>query len=282
MTNPDVDSLDGIEEVAFTVTTAQVSILLPVGMVPIAEYPHSTTYGELVDDTDDPLVAHRTVTVRRWYTDTPHRPSAQTVAELALHDSPLSYDWTGPATGTTVDGTTAITRPFRDHDGIVGTVTACDLIDTVVTVRATWHPNDRTGAARMPRIASSARLLALSDLAVDRASLYHPVLGISFNIPLGWHIPTAERHVITLANDTTTVTFTRVDTSNTNSATEHITIATASPLQLVATADNATSPNEIAASDRSPEQLLINAHGITDATRSDTMGLIASLRTHPR
>jgi hypothetical protein len=282
LTNPDVDYLDGVEEVAFTATTAQVSILLPVGMVPIAEYPHSTTYGELVDETDDPLVAHRTVTIRRWYTDSPHRPSAETVAELALHDSPLSHDWTGPTTTTTVDGTTATSRPFRDHDGIVGTVTACDLIDTVVTVRSTWHPDDRTGSTRMPRVASSARFLALSDLAVDRASLYHPVIGISLNIPLGWHIPTAERHVITLANDTTTVTFTRVDTSDAIPAHERITIATASPLHLVAAADNAASPTEIAASDRSPEQLLINAHGITDATRGDTMGLIASLRTHPR
>ena len=282
MTNPEVEHLDGVEEVAFTATTAQMSILLPVGMVPIADYPHSTTYGELVDHTDDPLVAHRTVTIRRWYTDTPHRPSVETVAELALHDSPLSYDWTGPSTGTTVDGTTAITRPFRDHDGIVGTVTACDLIDTVVTVRSTWHPDDRTGATRMPRVASSARLLALSDLAVDRASLYHPVLGISFTLPLGWHIPTAERPVITLANDTTTVTFTRGDANTIIGMSEHITIATASPLQLVATTDNATAPTVIAASDRSPEQLLVNAHGITDATRSDTMSLIASLRTHPR
>lgn len=274
-------SVADINLIAFTAEQAAVSVLLSPGMVPIAETNTSTTYGELVDDTDDPSIGHRSLTIRRWRTDTPHRPSTETVAALALHDSPLSRDWTGPASPTTVDGAPATTRPFREHDGVVGAVVTCDLIDSVVTLRATWHPDDHEGATALITSTGTARLLAVSDLVVDRSSLYHPLLGVSFEIPLGWVVSKAEPDHLTMSRGSTTITLSRSVEVPNSAGPEPINITSVAPLQFTATAD--TNPLTcLTAVSNDDEHLIVRAEHVDDVTRSDMITFINTIRTHPR
>ena len=265
--------------VAFTASEPRVSVLVPVGLVPISSGPASVTYGDPAGDPDD-ITAHRTLTVRRWSTVTGHAPSAEAVALLALHDAPLSDDWTGPAMATTLDGAAARTRPFRDHDGIVGSVTTCPLIDSTVTVRATWHPDDRAAPALLDRSATDARLLHVDDLMVDRGSLHHPRVGISVAFPIGWDITTVAADRLTLVNGPTTITIDRGDHDRLAVAGTPIDVVP--PLTLTVTADAAADPSHLRAIADGPEPLTVDAVGVDSTTRADTMAILASLRTHPR
>jgi hypothetical protein len=255
------------------------SVLVPVGLVPIASGASWVTYGDPAGDPDG-VTAHRTLTVRRWSTVTGHAPSAESLALLALHDAPLSDDWTGPAVATTVDGAAASTRSFHEHDGIIGTVTTCPLIDTTVTVRATWHPDDRDAAALFHRSVTEARSLHVDDLMVDRASLYHPLLGVSLALPIGWDISTAVDDQLSLVNGPTHLTLSR-------SAPDALAVTLpatrpAPPLTLAISADHAEHPTHLRAVADGPDPVSVEATGVEPATRADTLAIITSLRTHPR
>ena len=267
------------DHVAFTVAGAHASVPVPVGMVPISTTATSATFAETSAEPDD-VTAQRTLIVRRWSTVTGHAPSAETVTLLALHDSPLSDDWAGAATATTVDGAPANVRPLRDHDGIVGTVTTCALIDSVVTLRATWHRDDTDAPGLFHRCATDTRLLHVDDLMVDRASLHHPLLGVSHLLPIGWDIATAVDDRLTLINGPTSITVTR-------GALDPLAVGldpvdTLPPLVLTLTADDPTDPTEIRAVGDGPDPVGIDATDVTAGTRADTLAIIASLRTHPR
>jgi hypothetical protein len=255
------------------------SVLVPVGLVPIASGASWVTYGDPAGDPDG-VTAHRTLTVRRWSTVTGHAPSAESLALLALHDAPLSDDWTGPAVATTVDGAAALVRPFREHDGIIGTVTTCRLVDTTVTVRATWHPDDGDAAALLHRSVTEARLLHVDDLMVDRASLYHPLLGVSLALPIGWDIATAVDDQLTLVNGPTQLTLSR--TAPDALAVTLDTVRTTPPLTLTVSADDVENPAHLRAVAVGPDPVSVDVTGVDPATRADTLAIITSLRTHPR
>lgn len=267
------------DHVAFTVAGAHASVPVPVGMVPISTTATGATFAETAAEPDD-VSAHRTLMVRRWSTVTGHAPSAETVALLALHDSPLSDDWAGAPTTTTVDGAPASARALRDHDGIVGAVTTCALVDSVLTLRATWHRDDTEAPGLFHRSSTDTRLLHVDDLMVDRASLHHPLLGVSHLLPIGWDIATAIDDRLTLVNGATSITVTR-------GALEPLAVALGPvdalpPLVLTLSGDDPTDPTHIRAVADGPDPVGIDATGVTTGTRADTLAIISSFRTHPR
>lgn len=267
------------DHVAFTVEGAHASVPVPVGMVPISTTVTGATFAETAAAPDD-VSAHRTLIVRRWSTVTGHAPSAETVALLALHDSPLSDDWTGATSTTTVDGAPASVRSLRDHDGIVGTVTTCALIDSVVTLRATWHRDDTEAPGLFHRTTSDTRLLHIDDLMVDRASLYHPLLGVSLVFPIGWDIDSATDDRLTLVNGETTITVSRTVLDRFEDVLEAP--VTMPPLVLTVTGDRGDVSAHIRAVSDGPDPLAVDAAGVDARTRADTLAIIASFRTHPR
>ena len=267
------------DHVAFTVDGAHASVPVPVGMVPVATTATGATFGQTAADPDD-ASAHRTLIVRRWSTVTGHAPSAETVALLALHDSPLSDDWAGASTATTVDGAPALVRSFHDHDGIVGTVTACPLIDSVVTLRATWHRDDTEAPGLFHRTAADTRLLHVDDLMVDRSSLYHPRLGVSLAFPIGWDIDSATDDRLTLVNGKTTIAVSRAVLDRLDDVLEAP--DTMPPLVLTVTGDRGNDSTHIRAVSDGPDPLAVDAAGVDARTRADTLAIMASTRTHPR
>ena len=267
------------DHVAFTVEGAHASVPVPVGMVPISTTVTGATFAETAAAPHD-VSAHRTLIVRRWSTVTGHAPSAETVALLALHDSPLSDDWTGATSTTTVDGAPASVRSLRDHDGIVGTVTTCALIDSVVTLRATWHCDDTEAPGLFHRTTSETRLLHVDDLMVDRSSLYHPRLGVSLAFPIGWDIDSATEDRLTLVNGETTIAVRRTVIDRLDDVLEAP--VTMPPLVLTVTGDLRSDSTHIRAVADGPDPVGIDATDVTAGTRSDTLSIIASFRTHPR
>lgn len=278
------DAILNYDTVAFTAAESGVSLLLPVGLVPIDGGPGADSYIHIdalgtSDDADDDYdpERYRTITVRRWHTGLPHAPSADLVSLMTLHDAPLSDDWTGTPQTTSVDGAPALTRPFRDHDGIIGTVTTCDLGDTIVTFRATWHPHDLSAPGEFARTVTTARLLTIDDLVIDKASAYHPLVGVSIEVPLGWHLG-VDDDTLTIQQDTSIVAITR-----TTAPREHPfdgdPIKIAPPLTM---AIERSDESSLIASSNGLEPVHITASGLDERTRPIVISLIGSIRTHPR
>lgn len=276
---PESEPSSTSDHVAFTVGGAHASVPVPVGMVPISTTATGATFAE-IEAEPDAVSAHRTLMIRRWATVTGHAPSVETVALLALHDSPLSDDWTGAARATTVDGAPASVRPLRDHDGIVGTVTTCALIDSVVTLRATWHRDDAQAPGLFHRTSTETRLLHVDDLMVDRSSLYHPSLGVSLAFPIAWDIDSATNDRLTLVNGATTVTISRAAIDRLNDVLRAP--ETMPPLVLIVSGDRRNDSTHIRAVSDRPDPLTVDATGVDVRTRADTLAIMASLRTHPR
>ena len=179
-------------EIHHTLSSFGISLLLPPGYYPTVDESELAFIEKKVDFEDrDPDNPELIMSVRRWRTNDAINLSAEMCAHFHLYELEDAHQWTSPAQPSTSDGQSGSIRYFSCHSGDAGFVATFDLINDIVTFRATW-PNDYPNfGEQLSTIVESARYLKPGDVMSEKTSIVQPMIGVSA-VPGDWLVDEPE------------------------------------------------------------------------------------------
>lgn len=169
-----------------------ISLLLPLGYYPTLDEDELAFIEKKVDFEDQaPDNPELLMSVRRWRTNDAINLSAEMCAHFHLYELEDAHQWTSPAQPFTSDGQVGSIQNFECHSGEVGFVATFDLINDIVTFRATWPSNYSNFGEQLSTIVESARYLKPGDVMSQKTSIVQPMIGVSA-MPGDWLVDEPE------------------------------------------------------------------------------------------
>ena len=187
-------------EIHHTLSSFGISLLLPPGYYPTVDESELASIAKIVDFEDlTPDNPELIMSVRRWRTNDAINLSAEMCAHFHLYELEDAHQWISPAQPLTSDGQVGSIQNFECHSGEVGFVATFDLINDIVTFRATW-PNDYPNfGEQLSTIVESARYLKPGDVMSEKTSIVQPMIGVSA-VPGDWLVDEPEYSTLRLVS----------------------------------------------------------------------------------
>ena len=183
-----------------TLSSFGISLLLPPGYYPTVDESEFTFIEKKVDFEDQaPDNPELIMSVRRWRTNDAINLSAEMCAHFHLYELEDAHQWTSPAQPLTSDGQSGSIQNFECHSGEVGFVATFDLINDIVTFRATWPSGYPVFGERLTSIVESARYLKPGDVMSEKTSILQPMIGVSA-VPGDWLVDEPEFSSLRIVN----------------------------------------------------------------------------------
>jgi hypothetical protein len=175
-----------------TLSDFGISLLLPSGYYPTLDESNHALVEKKVDFEDQaPDNPELLMSVRRWRTNDAINISAEMCAHFHLYELEDAHQWMAPAQPFTSDGQVGSIQNFECHSGEVGFVATFDLINDIVTFRATWPSNYSNFGEQLSTIVESARYLKPGDVMSQKTSIVQPMIGVSA-MPGDWLVDEPE------------------------------------------------------------------------------------------
>jgi hypothetical protein len=175
-----------------TLSDFGISLLLPSGYYPTLDESNHALVEKRVDfDDQAPDNPELLMSVRRWRTNDAINISAEMCAHFHLYELEDAHQWMAPAQPFTSDGQVGSIQNFECHSGEVGFVATFDLINDIVTFRATWPSDYPNFGERLSTIVESARYLQAGDVMSQKTSIVQPMIGVSA-MPGDWLVDEPE------------------------------------------------------------------------------------------
>jgi hypothetical protein len=175
-----------------TLSDFGISLLLPAGFYPTLDESNHALVEKKVDFEDQaPDNPELLMSVRRWRTNDAINISAEMCAHFHLYELEDAHQWMAPAQPFTSDGQVGSIQNFECHSGEVGFVATFDLINDIVTFRATWPSDYPNFGERLSTIVESARYLQAGDVMSQKTSIVQPMIGVSA-MPGDWLVDEPE------------------------------------------------------------------------------------------
>ena len=175
-----------------TLSDFGISLLLPSGYYPTLDESNHALVEKKVDFEDQaPDNPELLMSVRRWRTNDAINISAEMCAHFHLYELEDAHQWMAPAQPFTSDGQVGSIQNFECHSGEVGFVATFDLINDIVTFRATWPSDYPNFGERLSTIVESARYLQAGDVMSQKTSIVQPMIGVSA-MPGDWLVDEPE------------------------------------------------------------------------------------------
>ena len=179
-------------EIHHTLSSFGISLLLPPGYYPSLDDSELASIAKIVDIEDlAPDNPELVMAVRRWRTNDAINLSAEMCAHFHLYELEDAHQWTSPSRALTSDGQSGSVRYFSCHSGEVGFVATFDLINDIVTFRATWPSDYPVFDEQLTTIVESARYLKPGDVMSEKTSIVQPMIGVSA-VPGDWLVDEPE------------------------------------------------------------------------------------------
>ena len=187
-------------EIHHTLSSFGISLLLPPGYYPTLDENELAFIEKKVDFEDlAPDNPELFMSVRRWRTNDAINLSAEMCAHFHLYELEDAHQWTSPAQLLTSDGQSGSIRYFSCHSGDAGFVATFDLINDIVTFRATWPSEYPSFGEQLSIIVESARYLKPGDVMSEKTSIVQPMIGVSA-VPGDWLVDEPEFSSLRLVN----------------------------------------------------------------------------------
>jgi hypothetical protein len=175
-----------------TLSDFGISLLLPSGYYPTLDDSNHAHVEKKVDFEDQaPDNPELLMSLRRWRTNDAINLSAEMCTHFHLYELEDAHQWTSSAQFLTSDGQAGSIQNFECHSGEVGFVAAIDLINDIVTFRATWPSNYSNFGEQFRAIVESARYLQAGDVMSQKSSIVQPMIGVSA-MPGDWLVDESE------------------------------------------------------------------------------------------
>jgi hypothetical protein len=183
-----------------TLSDFGISLLLPSGYYPTLDESNHALVEKRVDfDDQAPDNPELLMSVRRWRTNDAINISAEMCAHFHLYELEDAHQWMAPAQPFTSDGQVGSIQNFECHSGEVGFVATFDLINDIVTFRATWPSNYSNFGEQLSTIVESARYLKPGDVMSQKTSIVQPMIGVSA-VPGDWLVDEPEYSTLRIVN----------------------------------------------------------------------------------
>jgi hypothetical protein len=183
-----------------TLSDFGISLLLPAGFYPTLDESNHALVEKKVDFEDQaPDNPELLMSVRRWRTNDAINISAEMCAHFHLYELEDAHQWMAPAQPLTSDGQVGSIQNFECHSGEVGFVATFDLINDIVTFRATWPSNYSNFGEQLSTIVESARYLKPGDVMSQKTSIVQPMIGVSA-MPGDWLVDEPEYSTLRLVS----------------------------------------------------------------------------------
>ena len=175
-----------------TLTDVGISLFLPSGYYPTLDESNHAIVEKKVDFEDQaPDNPELVMSVRRWRTNDAINLSVEMCAHFHLYELKDAHEWTSPSQPLTSDGQSGSVRYFSCHSGEVGFIATFDLINDIMTFRATWPSNYSNFREQFRAIVESARYLQAGDVMSRKTSIVQPMMGVSA-MPGDWMVDEPE------------------------------------------------------------------------------------------
>jgi hypothetical protein len=183
-----------------TLSSFGISLLLPPGYYPNLDDSELASIAKIVDIEDlAPDNPELIMSVRRWRTNDAINLSAEMCTHFHLYELEDAHKWTSPSRALTSDGQSGSVRYFSCHSGEVGFIATFDLINDIVTFRATWPSDYPVFGEQLTTIVESARYLKPGDVMSEKTSIVQPMIGVSA-VPGDWLVDEPEFSSLRIVN----------------------------------------------------------------------------------
>jgi hypothetical protein len=183
-----------------TLSSFGISLLLPPGYYPTVDESELASIAKIVDIEDlAPDNPELIMSVRRWRTNDAINLSAEMCTHFHLYELEDAHKWTSPSRALTSDGQSGSVRYFSCHSGEVGFIATFDLINDIVTFRATWPSDYPVIGEQLTTIVESARYLKPGDVMSEKTSIMQPMIGVSA-VPGDWLVDEPEFSSLRIVN----------------------------------------------------------------------------------
>ncbi len=183
-----------------TLSSFGISLLLPPGYYPNLDDSELASIAKIVDIEDlAPDNPELIMSVRRWRTNDAINLSAEMCTHFHLYELEDAHKWTSPSRVSTSDGQVGSIQNFECHRGEVGFVATFDLINDIVTFRATWPSDYPVFGKQLTTIVESARYLKPGDVMSEKTSIVQPMIGVSA-VPGDWLVDEPEFSSLRIVN----------------------------------------------------------------------------------
>jgi hypothetical protein len=187
-------------EIHHTLSSFGISLLLPPGYYPNLDDSELASIAKIVDIEDlAPDNPELIMSVRRWRTNDAINLSAEMCTHFHLYELEDAHKWTSPSRALTSDGQSGSVRYFSCHSGEVGFIATFDLINDIVTFRATWPSDYPVFGEQLTTIVESARYLKPGDVMSEKTSIVQPMIGVSA-VPGDWLVDEPEFSSLRIVN----------------------------------------------------------------------------------
>ena len=183
-----------------TLTDFGISLLLPSGYYPTLDEVEQAFVEKRVDfDDQAPDNPELIMSVRRWRTNDVINLSSEMCSHFHLYELIDAHEWIAPSQPLTSDGQSGLIRYFSCHSGANGFVATFDLINDIVTFRATWPSDYPNFGEQLTTIVESARYLKPGDVMSEKTSIVQPMIGVSA-VPGNWLVDEPEYSNLRIVN----------------------------------------------------------------------------------
>ncbi len=187
-------------EIHHTLSSFGISLLLPPGYYPNLDDSELASIAKIVDIEDlAPDNPELIMSVRRWRTNDAINLSAEMCTHFHLYELEDAHQWTSLSRASTSDGQVGSIQNFECHSGEVGFVATFDLINDIVTFRATWPSDYPVFGEQLTTIVESARYLKPGDVMSEKTSIVQPMIGVSA-VPGDWLVDEPEFSSLRIVN----------------------------------------------------------------------------------
>ena len=175
-----------------TLANFGVSLLLPVGYFPTQDSQTVASVEKLVDPEDlSPDNPELSMSMRRWLTNDITEVSTEMCSHFHLYEFADAHRWTSDPQFFFSDGVQGSIQEFACHGGDLGFIATFDLINEIVTFRATWPAEFPNFGGIFRDIVQSARYLLAGDVMSEKTSVLQPLIGVSI-VPDEWFVDEPE------------------------------------------------------------------------------------------
>ena len=183
-----------------TLTDFGISLLLPAGYFPTLDENECALIEKKVDfDDQAPDNPELIMSIRRWRTNDVINLGTEMCSHFHLYELLDAHEWTTSSQQLTSDGQSGYVRYFSCHSGDTGFVATFDLINDIVTFRATW-PSDYPNYGDIFRaIVEAVRYLQPGDVMSEKTSIVQPMIGVSA-VPGEWRVDEPVYSTLRLVN----------------------------------------------------------------------------------